>query len=168
MTPAASIEQEQPAMHSMSKRLLIGFGAGALSHVFFQGALGTILYAADLLPELVWSLKPVPPFAVPTTVNNMFWDGLWGLLYAFLEPRLTPKLGRLGGGLMLGLASLFVFWFLVLPLKGGGIGSLDGADIAIDLAFDLVFGLGIALLFWAGLNLTYRPVVPRVGKGARS
>ncbi len=65
-------------MRNMSKRLLIGFGARALSHVIFQGALGTTLYAADLLPELVWSLKPVPPLAVPTTVNNMFWDGLWG------------------------------------------------------------------------------------------
>ena len=148
-------------MHTMSKRLMIGFGAGALSHVIFQGALGTILYAVGLQPELVWSLKPMPPLAVPTTVNNMFWDGLWGLLYALLEPRLTRSLGRMDGGLVLGLASLWIFWFLVLPLKGSGLGGLDGAEIAIDVAFDLVFGLGIALLFWAGMILTRQP-------GARS
>ena len=63
-------------MHNMSKRLLIGFGAGTLSHVVFQAALGMILYAAGLLQEPVWSLKPVPPLAVPTTINNMLWDGL--------------------------------------------------------------------------------------------
>ena len=155
-------------MHNMSKRLLIGFGAGALSHVMFQGALGTILYAAHLLPELVWSLKPVPPFALPTTVNNMFWDGLWGLLYALLELRLTSRLGRIGGGLVIGLASLSIFWFLVLPLKGSSLGDVDGAEIAIDVAFDLIFGLGTALLFWAGINLTRRPAVHRVQKWARS
>ncbi len=155
-------------MHTLSKRLLIGFGAGALSHVIFQGALGTILYVADLQPELVWSLKPVPPFAVPTTVNNMFWDGLWGLLSALLEPRLTPRLRRVGGGLVLGLASLLIFWFVVLPLKGSGLAGVEGAEVAIDVAFDLVFGLGTALLFWAGISLTRRPLAPRVEKWARS
>lgn len=149
-------------MHDLLKRLLIGFGSGALSHVVFQGALGTILYAADLRPELVWSLKPVPPFAVPTTVNNMFWDGLWGLLYALLEPRLTPRLGRSGGGLALGLASLLVLWLIVLPLKGSGIGDVESAEIAIGAAFDVVFGIGTALLFWAGVSLTRRPVARAV------
>jgi hypothetical protein len=153
-------------MHTLSKRIMIGFGAGALSHLIFQGALGTILYAADLQPDLVWSLKPVPPLGVPTTVNNMFWDGLWGLLYALLEPRLTPRLGRLGGGVALGLASLLIFWFLVLPLKGGGLGGIDGVEIAIDVAFDLVFGIGTALLFWAGVILTHRSVARSIQKWA--
>src|SRR3712207_3162420 len=142
MTPTASVEPELPTMHTMSTRLLIGFGAGALSHAIFQGGLGTILYAADLVPELVWSLKPVPPFAVPATVNNMFWDGLWGLLYAPLEPRLTSKLGRVGGGLVLGLASLVIFWLLVLPLKGSGIGGVGGAGVAIGVGFGEWEGVG--------------------------
>jgi hypothetical protein len=154
-------------MHDMSRRLLIGFGAGALSHVMFQGAPGTILHAAGLLPEPVWNLRPVPPLAVPATINNMFWDGLWGLLYAASEPRLTPTLGRVGGGLVLGLASLLTFWLLVLPLKGGGIGGLDGAEIAIDVAFDLVFGIDTALLFWAGIDLTRRPVARSVWNRTR-
>ncbi len=154
-------------MYTLSKRLLIGFGAGVLSHLIFQGTLGTILYAADLQPALVWSLKPVPPFAVPMTLNNMFWDGLWGLLYGLIEPRLTPRLGRVGGGLVLGLASLLIFWFLVLPLKGSGLGAIDGTEIAIDVAYDLVFGIGTALLFWAGINLTRRPVAGGAQKWAR-
>jgi hypothetical protein len=138
-------------MPTISARLPLGFGAAVLSHVIFQGALGAVLHAGNLVPELVWSLEPVPPLGVPTTANNMFWDGLWGMLYALLEPRLTARLGRLPGGLVLGLASLLTFWFVVLPLKGAGVGGgFHGAEVAIDVAFDLAFGIGTAILFWAG------------------
>jgi hypothetical protein len=141
-------------MSAIHQRLLVGFGAGAVSHMVFQGALGTGLYAAELLPDLIWSLAPVPPLGVPVTVNNMFWDGLWGMLYAVVEPRLTPRVGRIGGGLALGLASLAIFWLVVLPFKGTGLEGLEGAEIAIDVAFDLVFGIGTAVLFWAGAHFT--------------
>ncbi|HYD99796.1 MAG TPA: hypothetical protein VEH84_10450 [Alphaproteobacteria bacterium] len=143
-------------MTTIPARLALGFAAAALSHVVFQGALGTILHAAGLVPGLVWSLAPVPPLGVPATLNNMFWDGLWGMLYAAAEPRLTARFGRLSGGLALGLASLLVFWFVVLPLKGAGIGGLPGIELAIDLAFDLTFGVGTAALFWLGLRLARR------------
>ena len=142
-------------MLTISARLALGFAAAALSHVIFQGALGAALHAGNLVPELVWSLEPVPPFGVPTTVNNMFWDGLWGMLYALLEPRLTARLGRLPGGLVLGLASLLTFWFVVLPLKGAGIGGgFHGAEVSLGIAFDLTFGIGTAILFWAGRRIT--------------
>ncbi|HEX8214368.1 MAG TPA: hypothetical protein VF582_02735 [Allosphingosinicella sp.] len=142
-------------MYSIPLRLALGFSAAALAHVVFQGALGALFYAAGTVPELVWSLDPTGPLAVPATLNNMFWDGLWGMIYALAEPRLSARLGRAGGGIALGLASLSVFWLVVLPLKGLGIGGgLPAADLAIDLAFDLTFGLGTALLFWAGLRLT--------------
>ena len=62
-------------MLTISARLALGFSAAALSHVIFQGALGAALYAGNLVPELVWSLEPVPPFGVPATVNNIFWVG---------------------------------------------------------------------------------------------
>ncbi|PSJ43467.1 hypothetical protein [Allosphingosinicella deserti] len=146
-------------MTRVKTRLFLGFGAGALSHLFFQGALGTMLHWAGLLPELIWSLEPVPPLAVPTTVNNMFWDGLWGMAYGLVEPRLTALLGRPASGLALGFASLLVFWLVVLPLKGSGLAGLDIIEISIDVAFDLVFGLGTVLLFWAGLRLR-RPSPP--------
>lgn len=141
-------------MPAASTRLLIGFGAGALSHVVFQGGLGAVLYAAQLMPKLIWSLEPVPPFGVPTTLNNMFWDGLWGVIYALVEPRLTARLGRWRGGLAFGVAPLVVYWFVVLPLKGAGVaGGFDPGLMPVHLAFDLVFGLGTAVFFRAGLRL---------------
>jgi hypothetical protein len=52
-------------MSTTSTRLLVGFVAGFLSHLIFQGAFGALLYAAHLLPALPWSLMPVPPLGVP-------------------------------------------------------------------------------------------------------
>ena len=89
-------------MSTTSIRLFIGFLAGLLSHLIFQGAFGSILYAAHVLPTLPWSLTPVPPLGVPKTLSLGFWAGLWGMAYALLEPRLTARLGWWVGGLVFG------------------------------------------------------------------
>lgn len=134
--------------------IVLGFAAGAFSHLIFQGALGILLHAAGLVPELVWRLDPVPPLGVPTTFNNMFWDGLWGIVYALAEPRLTGRLGRLPGGLAFGFAPLLVFWLVVLPLKGRGLGGgFDPLEVLVQVSLDMTFGLGIAILFAAGVRL---------------
>jgi hypothetical protein len=42
----------------------------------------------------------------------------------------------------------------VLPLKGAGVvGGFHGAEVAIDVAFDLTFGIGTAILFRAGSRI---------------
>jgi hypothetical protein len=48
-------------MSTSLTRPFLGFLAGLLSHLIFQGAFGSILYAAHVLPTLQWSLIPVPP-----------------------------------------------------------------------------------------------------------
>jgi hypothetical protein len=81
-------------MSATPSRLVIGFAAGALSHLLFQGAYGSLLHAAQLLPALPWSLAPTAPFGVPQTLSLAFWAGLWGLAFGLVEPRLTPRFGR--------------------------------------------------------------------------
>jgi hypothetical protein len=148
-------------MSMTSTRLVLGFVAGFLSHLIFQGAFGAILFAAGVLPALTWSLAPVPPFGVPLSLSLGFWAGLWGVLYALVEPRLTARLSWWLGGIVFGLAPLAVFWFVVLPLKGAGIGGgFDPAMVPIHVGFHLVFGLGVAVLFRCGLMLARR--APRV------
>jgi hypothetical protein len=110
-------------MSTTSTRLFLGFLAGSLSHLIFQDALLGILYVAHLAPALPWSLMPVPPLGVPASLNLAFWAGLWGLAYALLERRLTALLAWWSGGLVFGIAPLVVYWFVVLPLKGFGIGG---------------------------------------------
>jgi hypothetical protein len=144
-------------MSNISTRLLFGFGAGALSHLIFQGGLGAAYYAAGLIPAPIWSLQPVPPYGVPVTVNLAFWAGLWGILYGLLEPRLTARLGRVGGGLAIGVAALLARWFVVLPLKGAEVAEgLEPTAVGIFVGFHLIFGLGLALIYGAALDLTRR------------
>ncbi len=148
-------------MSTTSTRLFLGFLAGALSHLIFQGGLGSILYAAHLVPALSWSLMPVPPLGVPKSFSLAFWAGLWGLVYAVLEPRLTARFGWWVGGLVFGLAPLVVYWFVVLPLKGLGVGGgFHLGMVPIEIAFHAVFGIGTAIIFRSGLVLARRGVTP--------
>ncbi len=139
---------------STPARLMIGFVAGALSHLIFQGVLGALLHAGALIAEPVWRMAPVPPLGIPTLANNMVWDGLWGIIYAMVEPHLTRRAGRYAGGALFGFAPLLVFWFVVLPLKGhsAGDGFIAG-EVMIDILFDTLFGLGIAILYRAAFHL---------------
>jgi len=140
-------------MPTISTRLFLGFLAGAFSHLIFQGGFGAILYAANLLPGLTWSLMPVPPLGVPKSLNLAFWAGLWGLGYALLEPRLTAHLG----GLVYGLGPLAGYWFVVLPLKGAGIGGgFRLAIMPIEIGFHAIYGIGVAILFRAAFVLARR------------
>ncbi len=150
---ATHLERE-PKMTNIPARLSLGFAAGALSHVVFQGALGSAYFAAGMIPGLPWSLAPLPPFGVPTTVNFAFWAGLWGIAYALLEPRLTARIGRISGGLAFGVAAMLARWFIVLPLKGDPIveGFVPNL-VVVYTGFHLIFGIGLAVIFGAGLRL---------------
>ena len=142
-------------------RLFLGFLAGALSHLIFQGGFGAILYVAHLIPALPWSLAPVPPLGVPQSLSYAFWAGLWGLVYALLEPRFTAIFGWWAGGLVFGIAPLLVYWFVVLPLKGAGVGGgFHLAMVPIEVGFHLVFGSGVASIFRCGLALARGSVTP--------
>lgn len=151
-------------MLNLPGRLALGFSAGALSHVTFQGALGTIYYATGLIPGLPWSLKPLPPFGVPQTINFAFWAGLWGLLYGALQPRLGARNGLIASGLIFGVAALLGRWLVVLPLKGEGIaeGFVPQA-MFVYVGFHLIFGIGLALIYDAGRRFfsTPNPAVSR-------
>lgn len=145
-------------MSTTLSRPALGFAAGFLSHLVFQGALGVTLHAAGLLPGLPWSLEPVPPFDVPKTLSLGFWAGLWGLGYALVERPLTARLGWLVGGLALGLPALLVWWFVSLPLAGAGVaGGFEPVALLIHVAFHAIFGVGTAILFRAAQPLARRP-----------
>jgi len=140
-------------MSTTPTRLFLGFTAGALSHLIFQDGPLALLYLAQLAPALPWSLKPVPPLGVPLSLNLAFWAGLWGVAYAVLERRLTARLTWLPGGLVFGIVPLVVFWFVVLPLKGFGIG---GGFNTRYVALHLIFGIG-DFRYWRGDPLPVRP-----------
>jgi len=133
---------------STPARLLLGFVAGLLSHLIFQGAFGALLYAAHIIPALPWSLMAVPPLGMPRTVSLGFWAGLWGMLYALLERRFTAFFGWALGGVVFGVLPLLGHWLVALPLKGRGLGGgFNPGVMPIEIGFHLIFGIGVAILF---------------------
>jgi hypothetical protein len=78
-----------------------------------------------------------------------------------IEPRLTALLGWWAGGLAFGLLPLAVYWFVVLPLKGFGIGGdFHLAMVPIEVAFHALLGIGAAIIFRSGLVLARPSVMP--------
>lgn len=140
-------------------RLTVGFIAGFLSVLIFSSGLIALLHAMGAaVPFAPWSMAPVPPFGVPQTISAAFWGGLWGVFYAFLEPRLTARFGWWLGGVVFGVAlPLFLLWFVVFPLKGlpiGGGFTLPGVFKGIVLHAG--FGVGAAIVFRIGSRLAAR------------
>ena len=143
-------------------RAALGFAAGALSHLTLQSGLIAILYTAGgPVPFAPWSMAPVPPFGVPATLSAAFFGGLWGIVYALLEPRLTGLFGRWLGGVVFGALPLLVLWFVALPLKGFPIGGgFDPMRALVAIVLHAGFGLGVAIIFWLGMHPSRRSAVP--------
>jgi hypothetical protein len=143
-------------------RLMVGFIAGFLSVLTFQSGLIAIFYAAGAaVPFAPWSMAPVPPFGVPQSLSAAFWGGLWGVAYAFLEPRLTARLGWWSGGLVFGALPLLVLWFVALPLKGLPIGGgFALSRVLVAIVLHAGFGLGTAIIFRFGRHLAGRRAPP--------
>ena len=74
--------------NSFVRTALCGFIAGAIAYlVFHQGGFWA-LNQAGVLKASTWPMVSTKPFGVPQVVSYMFWTGLWGVLAAFLVPRL--------------------------------------------------------------------------------
>jgi hypothetical protein len=145
-------------MLTLPTRIALGFVSGALSHLIFQGALGTLYYHAGLIPALPWSLVLVPPLGVPMSASLAFWAGLWGILFGALQPGLGSRLGLLGSALAAALAALAGRWCIVLPLKGQPIAEgLDPTLMLVFIGFHLAFGIGLALIFSGFWSVLAKP-----------
>lgn len=131
------------------RKALCGFIAGALGFlVFHQGAFWA-LTQAGVLQVNTWSMASTQPFGVPQVFSFMFWTGLWGVLGAFLVPRL-PTSRWLGWMLFAAVLVTLINWFVVMPLKGAPVGGgfrMPGVILApLVYAF---WGLGMWLIYRA-------------------
>lgn len=126
-----------------------GFVAGVLSVLMFHQ---WGFYAAAELgfgrPSL-YSMRPVPPWGIPTIASQAFWGGLWGALGALVVARLPGILnGALGWILFAITLVLAVNWFVVLPIKGAPIGGgwrLPGVAV-VPIVYAL-WGFGMWLFY---------------------
>jgi hypothetical protein len=131
------------------QKLLLGFLAGVLSvAVFHQGA----VFAAGLAgvgEGIVYSFRPTPPLGVPRLISQLFWGGLWGVLYAVVVDRLPGRWPLAVVGFLFGVAGPTLFGLLVMtPLRGQSMAAgLTLPRLASSVLINGVFGVGLALIF---------------------
>jgi hypothetical protein len=128
--------------------LACGFLAGALAVLTFHQGMVFVLSTVGMIQSPVYAMRGVPPYGVPTIVNQMFWGGLWGLLFATIADTLPhwPRL-LLGGGFGV-LGPMLASWFVVAPLKGNPIAAgWVPLRMLASLLINGCWGIGLALIY---------------------
>jgi hypothetical protein len=137
-------------------RIALGFLAGAISVVVAHEGTISLLHAAGYIPTSGWSMTPaIPPWGVPRLVNNVFWGGLWGILFALLYERVPGGMAWLKG-LIFGLGIVLVSNWILLPLIKGRLfgqpnqvlfGGWNPQRMLIVLAILGAFGVGLGIAY---------------------
>ena len=144
-------------MEGILGRIALGFIAAAISVFVVHEAIIYGLAQAGLIRGTPWGMQPIPPWGVPRLINNMFWGGLWGALFALVYDRVpggTPWLK----GLLYGLFIVVVSNWTLLPLIKGQVFGQPGQAMFAGLdprrmltTIVIVGGFGVALGVTYGL-----------------
>ena len=104
---------------SVGGRAVLGFIAAAISVLVVHEGIIFLLNAGGFTQGRGWSMTPaIPPWGVPRLVNNVFWGGLWGVMFALLYQWIPGGWSWLKG-LIFGLAIVVVSNWILLPLIKG-------------------------------------------------
>ena len=107
------------ATGSLTRTIAIGFIAGALGVLLFHQIAG--YFITGRIPWSNWA--PVPPFRVPTILNQTFWGGAWGIVFALVANRFPKGLAFLVAAFVFGaVLPTAVSWFVIPLIKGGVLG----------------------------------------------
>lgn len=138
---------------------VFGFIAGAVAFLVFHQGGFWILTQAGVLKASTWSMAATKPLGVPVVLSYVFWTGLWGVVGAFVVPRLSGMPTMVGWILFAAVVPTLVNWFIVAPLKGAPLGNgfrMPGLVIApLVYAF---WGFGIWLVLKLLQQMTGRRV----------
>ena len=137
-------------------RTVLGFIAGAITVLTFHEGIIYLLAMAGYIPNRAWSMAPpIPPWGVPRLLNNVFWGGLWGALFALVYSWVPGGMAWLKG-VIYGLFMVVVSnWFLLPLIRGRYFGVGDAAFMSglnpqrmlITIAIVGGFGLGLGIIY---------------------
>jgi hypothetical protein len=143
-------------MQGILGRIVLGFIAAAISVLIVHEGIIYLLNAAGYIPGRGWSMTPaIPPWGVPRLVNNVFWGGLWGVLFALVYEWVPGGWSWLKG-LIYGLFIVVVSNWVLLPLIKGQIfglpnqvlfGGWNPQRMLIAVCIVGGFGLGLVLIY---------------------
>jgi hypothetical protein len=128
------------------KRLLLGFIAGAIAVVTVHEIINFILLQAGMFPRVPWSMEPAAMTGVPQIVSDMFWGGVWGILFVLLYG-LIPGGGPTVKGLIFGILGPAILGvFILVPLITGRFPVFFGFDPKLIVSVLLILaGFGAAM-----------------------
>jgi hypothetical protein len=135
------------------QKLLVGFLAGVLSVAVFHQAAVFLVGLSGLGEGIVYSFRPTQPLGVPRLISQMFWGGLWGVVFAVIADRLPARWPLAVAGFLFGVAGPTLFGLLVVtPLRGQSLAAaLTPQRLLVSILINGTFGMGLALIF-AGLR----------------
>lgn len=143
-------------MSSTVTKVIAGFIGGALAvAIFHQGMYWILAQTGVPLTGTPWNMAAnKAAYGMPSVVNQMFWGGLFGILYAFLVDHLPGGQGWLKGFIFGCVFPMLLGSWLVVPLiKGAPVLSgllTDGNIMRLRPGFFLngvAFGIGLGLLY---------------------
>jgi hypothetical protein len=143
-------------MQGAAGRIVLGFIAGAITVLSFHEGVIYLLGTAGYIPNRGWSMTPpIAPWGVPRLLNNVFWGGLWGVLFALVYNWVPGGIAWLKG-LLYGLFIVVVSNWLLLPLIKGRVfgqpnqvlfSDWNPQRMLITIAIVGGFGLGLGIIY---------------------
>jgi hypothetical protein len=151
-------------------RIIAGFVAAMLAVLVFHQPAGIAAKTIGLLPAtwtpynmtalnsalpaVAGALKSLGFAGWPVIFNQLFWGGMWGILFALIHPML-PGRSMIVKGLSLGIVIAIFNWTLLPYIQGSlrGLpnqvyfGAGDPLRMAATLIFAVPFGLGTGLFY---------------------
>jgi hypothetical protein len=147
---SSHVLRDHAARTELSRWVIVGFLAGAVSVLLFHQAAAALLHVLELTPRAPFSMQPTAPWGVPQLWSIAFWGAIWGAV-------LAATLARLDGARLIVASLVFgavfptlVAWFVVAPLKGQPMAA-GFAPMAmligpiVNGAWGLGTGVGLAL-----------------------
>ena len=134
------------------KSLALGFFAGAIAVVTAHEIIDFILLQAGMFPRVPWSMEPAAMTGVPQIVSDMFWGGVWGILFVLLYG-FIPGGGPTVKGLIFGILGPAILGvFILVPLITGSFPLFFAFDPKPIVSVLLILaGFGAAMGWLYGL-----------------
>ena len=128
------------------KRILLAFIAGFLATIIFHQIALELFHLAGIAPRAAWSMRPVPPFSVPSVISLSFWGGVWGIIMIPIIDRLRGAKFWIAALVFGAIAPTLVAAFVVAPLKHQPMPHTASMAV-LGLTVNGVWGLGTALFY---------------------
>ncbi len=141
-----------------STSIALGFLSAFLGVLFFHQATISFYHGLGWIPGPGYRQVPIAPWSVPALWNSCFWGGMWGILFAILEPRRPASIPLWLFAILFCLTLPLVLgaWLIVplikgLPLFANG----NTTAMARSVGIYTMWALGLAL-FWRGIPALFR------------